>query len=150
MNIRRVEPAGSGTGGCVLTLRALWGEATPKNTRPKCARFSPARIRRSSWRCARMGGWAVFWKAKACGSMPKAAETSPVGYIEGWYVDADLRRRGWAARSCGRWRPGRANAACARGGFGSAWIENETSIAAHKRLGYEEVERMVCFVKRLA
>ena len=29
------------------------------------------------------------------------------------------------------------------------WLENEASIAAHLKLGYEEVERLVHFVKRL-
>jgi aminoglycoside 6'-N-acetyltransferase I len=29
------------------------------------------------------------------------------------------------------------------------WLENETSIAAHLKIGYEEVERLVHFVKRL-
>jgi aminoglycoside 6'-N-acetyltransferase I len=29
------------------------------------------------------------------------------------------------------------------------WLENETSIAAHLKMGYEEVERLVHFVKRL-
>jgi aminoglycoside 6'-N-acetyltransferase I len=30
-----------------------------------------------------------------------------------------------------------------------ALIDNETSIAAHKALGYREVERLVCFMRRL-
>jgi aminoglycoside 6'-N-acetyltransferase I len=29
------------------------------------------------------------------------------------------------------------------------WLENESSISAHLRLGYVEVERLVHFVKRL-
>jgi len=29
------------------------------------------------------------------------------------------------------------------------WIDNETSIAAHKRLGYDEAERLVHFIKKL-
>jgi aminoglycoside 6'-N-acetyltransferase I len=29
------------------------------------------------------------------------------------------------------------------------WLENETSIAAHLKLGYQEAERLVHFVKRL-
>jgi hypothetical protein len=29
------------------------------------------------------------------------------------------------------------------------WLENESSIAAHQRLGYYEVDRLVHFVKRL-
>jgi aminoglycoside 6'-N-acetyltransferase I len=29
------------------------------------------------------------------------------------------------------------------------WLDNEASISAHLKLGYEEVERLVHFVKRL-
>jgi aminoglycoside 6'-N-acetyltransferase I len=78
----------------------------------------------------------------------EGGETSPVGYIEGWYVDADLRRQGigaalmkaaedWA-RSIGLTEMG-----------SDTWLDNETSIQAHGRLGYEEEERLVHFLKKL-
>ncbi len=73
---------------------------------------------------------------------------SPVPHVEGWYVDADLRGQGW----------GKALIAAAEGwaigrGFhemtSDAEIDNTASIAAHHALGFEEAERIVCFVKRL-
>ncbi len=85
------------------------------------------------------------------GGLRKYAEgcdTSPVGYIESWYVDADLRRQGVGGaliRAMEAWARERGLREVAS----DTWMENETSIAAHKRLGYEEVERMVCFVKKL-
>jgi len=75
-------------------------------------------------------------------------DTSPVGYIEGWYVDEDLRQKGIGSRlveAMEDW-------ARARGltEMGSdTWLDNETSIAAHKRLGYVEMERLVHFAKKL-
>lgn len=78
----------------------------------------------------------------------EGCETSPVGSIEGWYVDADLRRQGVGGalvRAMEAWARERGLREVAS----DTWIENETSIAAHKRLGYEEVERMVCFAKKL-
>ncbi len=75
-------------------------------------------------------------------------ETGPVGYIEGWYVDADLRRQGVGgalARAMEAWARERGLTEMAS----DTWIGNETSIAAHKRLGYAEAERLVHFVKRL-
>ncbi len=75
-------------------------------------------------------------------------ETGPVGYIEGWYVDADLRRQGVGGalvQAMEAWARQRGLTEMAS----DTWIENETSIAAHKRLGYEEAERLVHFVKRL-
>jgi aminoglycoside 6'-N-acetyltransferase I len=75
-------------------------------------------------------------------------ETTPVGYIEGWYVDEDLRQQGVGGRLV------RAAEVWARG-LGCAemasdtWLWNETSIHAHLALGYEEKERLVHFAKKL-
>lgn len=84
------------------------------------------------------------------GARPYAdgCETSPVGYIEAWYVDPDARRQGrgkgllaaaeaWA-RGCGY----REMASDAR-------LDNVISHAAHCRAGYEEVDRVVQFRKSL-
>lgn len=75
-------------------------------------------------------------------------ETSPVGYIEGWYVDEDLRGQGvgralvQAAEDWAR-RQGLKEMAS------DTWLENEVSIKAHLALGYEEVERSIHFAKTL-
>lgn len=78
----------------------------------------------------------------------EGCETSPVGYIEGWYVDPDLHRQG-----VGRLLVEAAEAWAKEQGFtemgSDALIENETSLKAHTALGYQEIERVVCFAKRL-
>lgn len=78
----------------------------------------------------------------------EGATTSPVGYIEGWYVLPQFRKQGvgkllvkageaWAKRKGAR-------------EMGSdTWLENTRSHTAHKRLGYTEVERLVVFYKKL-
>lgn len=84
------------------------------------------------------------------GSRPYAdgCDTSPVGYIEGWWVDQDVRKKGggrallvaaedWA-RSKGYREMG-----------SDALVDNRVSHSAHKRCGYEEVERLVVFRKAL-
>jgi aminoglycoside 6'-N-acetyltransferase I len=58
--------------------------------------------------------------------------TSPVGYLEGWYVRPEHRGRG----------VGRALVAAAE-----AW---GSSAAAHRALGFEEVMVLRCFRKALA
>ena len=84
------------------------------------------------------------------GSRPYAdgCDSSPVGYIEAWYIDDDMRRRG-----CGRalleaaedWARSRGYTEMAS----DALLHNETSHAAHRASGYEEVERLVVFRKAL-
>jgi len=78
----------------------------------------------------------------------EGCETSPVGYIEAWYVDPHVR-----GQKLGREMVHMAeNWAREKGCTEMAsdtWLENEASIEAHKKLGYWEVERLVHFVKRL-
>ena len=74
--------------------------------------------------------------------------TTPVGYIEGWYVDEDLRGQGvgrMLIRAAEDWARGQGLREMAS----DTWLDNETSIAAHLKMGYEEVERLIHFAKAL-
>lgn len=74
--------------------------------------------------------------------------TAPVGYIEGWYVDEDLRGQGMGRmlmRAAEDW----AREQGLREMASDTWLDNETSIAAHLKMGYEEVERLIHFAKTL-
>ena len=84
------------------------------------------------------------------GTRPYAegCETSPVAYIEAWYVDEDIRRQSIGRalfRAAEDWAREQQLSEIAS----DALIENEISIAAHKALGYQEVERIVCFRRDL-
>ena len=74
--------------------------------------------------------------------------TSPVGFIEGWYVDADVRRAG-IGRALVEAAEAWARAAGYREMGSDALLENIVSHRAHERLGYAEVERLVAFRKEL-
>ncbi len=71
-----------------------------------------------------------------------------VGYVEGWYVDPDLRGKG-----VGRTLVAQAEAWAKQMGFtelaSDAELENEDSIRAHGALGFRETFRLVHFVKSL-
>ncbi len=75
--------------------------------------------------------------------------TSPVGYLEGWYVEEAARRLGVGAalvRECERWA---AQQGCSE--FASdAELANGASLAAHAALGFEPVADIRCFRKPIA
>lgn len=78
----------------------------------------------------------------------EGCETSPVGYIEAWYVDEPIRRQNLGRElvyTAEQWAREKGCQEIAS----DTWLENESGIAAHMRLGYVEVERLVHFVKRL-
>jgi aminoglycoside 6'-N-acetyltransferase I len=78
----------------------------------------------------------------------EGSSLTKVPYVEGWYVDEDVRGGGYgkqlieAAESWARDNEFDELAS-------DAELENSASIAAHKALGFQEVERVVCFIKRL-
>ena len=78
----------------------------------------------------------------------EGCESSPVPFIEGWYVDEDVRRTGVGRdliRAAEEWARGRGYSE-----IGSdVELENELSQAAHRALGYEEVGRLVCYRRSL-
>lgn len=78
----------------------------------------------------------------------EGCETSPVGYIEAWFVNEHIRGQKLGremVNSAEQWAREKGCSEMAS----DTWLENEASIAAHWKLGYEEAERLVHFVKRL-
>jgi aminoglycoside 6'-N-acetyltransferase I len=75
--------------------------------------------------------------------------TDRVAYLEGWFVEEQHRRHGVGAALVAAAEAWARKQGCTE--FGSdALLENEISAAAHKALGFEEVERIRCFKKNLA
>jgi aminoglycoside 6'-N-acetyltransferase I len=74
--------------------------------------------------------------------------SEPVAYIEGWFVDEDLRRRGVGAQLLAA-----AEDWARAGGFteigSDAELDNDISITAHLQLGYRPTTRLQFFQKQL-
>jgi len=75
-------------------------------------------------------------------------EQRPVGYIEGWYVDPDVRQQGIGrvlVESAEEWARSRG----CRQMASDTTTDNRRSQDAHHALGYEETYRLVYFRKNL-
>lgn len=75
-------------------------------------------------------------------------ETTPVGYIEGWYVDEDARREG-VGRSLVEAAEAWARSRGCRQMASDAELWNQISQQAHGAIGYSETARLVLFNKDL-
>ncbi len=77
------------------------------------------------------------------------ASSSPVGYLEGIYVEPQARRKGAAKRlleCCENWALERG---CAELGS-DAELHNTVSQSFHQSVGFDEEERVVCYIKKIA
>ena len=77
-----------------------------------------------------------------------ACSSSPVPFIEGWYVEPAWQRRG-IGRALVEAAETRARDMGHTEIASDAEQENADGIAAHRALGFEEVERTVCFRRSL-
>ena len=78
----------------------------------------------------------------------EGTESSPVGYLEGIYVEPEARRQGVARQllgACQDW----ARARGCREFASDCELDNTLSQAFHEAVGFTEANRIVCYVKRL-
>jgi len=97
---------------------------------------------------SRADGTLVAFIEASLRAYAEGSETGPVGYIEAWYVDENIR-----GQKLGREMMAAAEDWAREKGMtemaSDTWLENEASINAHKKMGYHEVERLVHFLKKL-
>lgn len=78
----------------------------------------------------------------------EGTETSPVGYLEGIFVEPAYRGKGIARAllaCCEQWAR---EQGCTE--FASdCELDNTQSLAFHMRLGFDEANRVICFTKKL-
>ena len=74
--------------------------------------------------------------------------SSPVGYLEGVFVEAEYRKKGFATQllaECEKWAKEKG---CTE--FASdCELDNENSLKFHLSQGFEEANRLICFRKGL-
>lgn len=78
----------------------------------------------------------------------EGTDSSPVGYLEGIFVEEEYRNKGYAKellKHCEAWAKDRG---CAE--FASdCELTNTGSLAFHLKMGFKEANRVICFTKRL-
>ncbi len=78
----------------------------------------------------------------------EGTSTSPVGYLEGVFVQEGFRRRGLAGEllaACEAW----ARAMGCREFASDCELNNTESLAFHQKAGFAEANRIICFTKPL-
>ncbi len=132
-----------------IRMRALlWPESAPNHEPDIDAWFEAASPDLATLVAVRDAGGLGGFLEVGTRAYAEGCSSSPVGYIEGWWVDPDLRRAGVGAQlvaAAEAWASSRGLMEMAS----DAELVNEGSQAAHRALGYKEVERIVCFRKRL-
>lgn len=129
--------------------QALWPSASGEHAEEIASFFrgdrrNPAEVLLAVDDSARVIGFAEV----SIRSYAEGCYSGRVAYLEGWFVEAGDRRKGVGAtlvRAVEQW--GRAQGCTELGS--DAEIHNHDSVAAHRSLGFEEVERIVCFRKAL-
>lgn len=78
----------------------------------------------------------------------EGCETSPVGYLEGIFVEDEYRKNNYArdlVKACETWVKDKRIKEFAS----DCTLTNKDSLAFHLAIGFEEVNRIICFKKEL-
>jgi aminoglycoside 6'-N-acetyltransferase I len=145
--IRPVEPADAPVW---RRLReSLWPDESGAHAREIAAYFAAPRTNPLEVLLACLGSGApVAFVELSIRPYAEGCTTDRVAFVEGWFVEPEHRGRGVGAAliaAAEEW--GRASRCTELASDTQLW--NDASIAAHHALGFEEVERLVCFRKSL-
>jgi aminoglycoside 6'-N-acetyltransferase I len=127
--------------------RALWGDCPDDQQSREVDEILKSDIDEVFFALRPEGGLCGFVEA-AVHSRANGCDSSPVGYIEGWYVDPDVRLK-CIGRALVKAAEAWARARGCREMASDAELWNSVSHQAHKALGYQETSRLVLFRKDL-
>ena len=131
-----------------LRMRAaLWPDCPPHEHASEMAEyFTEAKV--AAFVAVRPeGGLGGFLEA-GLRAYADGCDTKPVGYIEGWYVDADVRLQGLGAQLVRVAEDWAREQGC-REMASDCELDNDVSLRAHLALGYAKVGRVIQFKKWL-
>jgi aminoglycoside 6'-N-acetyltransferase I len=131
--------------------RALWPEETPGEHAREIAAFFRGRVPEPEavLIARKPDGEPVGFAELSIRPFADGCRTSPVAYLEGWYVAPAARRRGVGrllVRAAEAWARGRRCAELAS----DTGIGNRVSAVAHRAIGFEDAGAIRCFRKDVA
>lgn len=127
---------------------ALWPHDTAERHLVDMAEYDQPDIKMATFVAERPAGGLGGFLEASLRPYANGCDTKPVGYIEGWYVDEDLRRQGVGGELVQAAEAWAMAQGCTEMGS-DCLIDNEVSAHAHQALGYQEAERVICFSKKL-
>jgi aminoglycoside 6'-N-acetyltransferase I len=142
MLIRDVRP--EDTESWLVMRMALWPETDEPRHRREMAMMLSDDDQFAVLVCQDPHGGLVGFAEVSLRAWAEGCESSPVGYLEGWYVAKHARRQGIG----GRLVAAAEDWACSRGCTEAASDTepaNRVSEAAHLRLGYQVAARVTAF-----
>jgi aminoglycoside 6'-N-acetyltransferase I len=143
-----VRPGTVGDADALARLRhALWPEGSEAEHRREVVRFFETR-QAGAILVAEDASVLLGFAELSIRPYAEGCESGRVGFLEGWYVMPEARRRGIGRRLVAAGEEWARAAGCTE--FGSdAEADNELGAVAHRRLGFEEVGLIRCFRKDL-
>jgi aminoglycoside 6'-N-acetyltransferase I len=126
---------------------ALWPDLSPENLKAEMDEISSDPLM-PVFVIVRPDGYLGGFLEAALRPWADGCDTHPVGYIEGWYVDPDLRCQGWGGKLVQTAEAWAASQGC-REMASDCELDNHTSFQAHLALGYEETLRTIHFRKTI-
>ena len=124
----------------------LWPDSTPEGLAAELEQLPPSEG--AVFLAMEDGVTAGFAQCQLRHDYVEGTRSSPVGYLEGIYVRKDFRGRGLARAllsACEDWARGQG---CSEFASDCA-VDNGASVAFHRSAGFDEANRIVCFIKRL-
>jgi aminoglycoside 6'-N-acetyltransferase I len=128
--------------------RALWPDGSDLEHEQEMQQYFAPHAADIAFVAVRPSGRLAGFLEASLRKYADGCSTSPVGYIEGWYVDADIRRQGVGASLVAAAETWAADQGCVEMAS-DCLLDNQTSLAAHLALGYDEAERLIHFRKSI-
>ena len=124
---------------------ALWPEGSVEE---HAAELEPLQSTSDVTLVAASAGAVIGFLEGRLRSHADGCETSPVGYLEGWFVAEEWRGRGVGRALVEAFEAWAREQGC-RELASDTWLHNVVSQRAHESLGFAEVDRIVTYRKAL-